>query len=83
MSFGIVIVVELIKGVVLEQLYIVKVQGVVFGKMNIVELIIGVVLEQLYIVKSQLESSLGIIVQSPEINFGKTEWLYFQGSPYL
>ena len=52
LSFGIVVVVELI-GVVLEQLYIVivKVQGVVLAKLNIVELIKGVVLEQLNIVK--------------------------------
>ena len=27
--------------------------------------------------------SFGIIVQSPEITFGKTEWLYLQGSPEL
>ena len=108
LSFGIVIVVELI-GVVLEQLNIVKVQSCLWqnwtllsslkelslsncillkskelslAKLNIVELIKGVVLEQLYTVKSPLELFLGIVVQSPEITFGKTEWLYFQGSPY-
>ena len=53
---------------------------------HILELIKGVALTTPWAIVyywSPLELSFGIVVQSPEITFGKTEWLYFQGSPEL